>query len=173
NLNGSALHWIVRSTEISSRTKIFIRRCRPRQKVVKVFAKCSVTCGNGRAAPTLLIPVIAQRRERSVNTMGNSCAINTCCVVAPALHHEAISAAPIAISFNPKNAGSLQESDSHAIHNELVGRDRRARRSASNLAMSGDCLTAPQISAPESSDFLADVVAGLSSSPRTLPYKYF
>jgi dimethylhistidine N-methyltransferase len=56
----------------------------------------------------------------------------------------------------------------------LAGRDRRARRSASNLAMSGDSLTAPpRISAPEGSDFLADVVAGLSSNPRTLPCKYF
>lgn len=30
--------------------------------------------------------------------------------------------------FQPENAGSLQASDSHAIHNDLVGRDRRARR---------------------------------------------
>src|SRR5260370_12989623 len=173
NLNGSALHWIVRSTEISSRTRIFMRGCRPLQKMIKVFAKCSVTSGNGRAAPTLLIPVIAQPRARSVNTPGNSCAINTCCAVAPAPHQGAISAAAIAISFNRKNAGSLQASDSHAIQNELVGRDRRARRSASNLAMSGDSLSAPQqISTPESSDFLSDVIVGLSSNPRTLPCKY-
>src|SRR5437660_3224094 len=106
--------------------------------------------------------------------MGNSCAINTCCVVAPAPHHGAISAAPIAISFNRKNAGSLQASDSHATRNESVARDRRARRSASNLTMAGDSLTAPQqISTLESSDFLADVVAGLSNNPRTLPCKYF
>src|SRR5438874_8960968 len=40
--------------------------------------------------------------------------------------------------------------------------------------MTGDSLTAPQpVSAPESSDFLADVIAGLSSKPRTLPCKYF
>jgi dimethylhistidine N-methyltransferase len=40
--------------------------------------------------------------------------------------------------------------------------------------MAGDSLTAPQqISTLESSDFLADVIAGFSSSPRTLPYKYF
>src|ERR1044071_8893130 len=40
--------------------------------------------------------------------------------------------------------------------------------------MSGHSLTAPeQISAPESADFLADVTAGLSSEPRTLPCKYF
>ena len=38
-----------------------------------------------------------------------------------------ISAPPIAISFNRKNAGSLQGSDSHAIHNESVKRDRQAR----------------------------------------------
>ena len=29
--------------------------------------------------------------------------------------------------FQPENAGSLQGSDSHAIHNESVRRDRRAR----------------------------------------------
>ena len=40
--------------------------------------------------------------------------------------------------------------------------------------MTGDSLTAPpRISTPESSDFLADVAAGLSSNPRTLPCKYF
>jgi dimethylhistidine N-methyltransferase len=40
--------------------------------------------------------------------------------------------------------------------------------------MTGDSLTAPQqISTSESSDFAADVVAGLSSNPRTLPCKYF
>src|ERR671936_2181782 len=40
--------------------------------------------------------------------------------------------------------------------------------------MTGDSITAPpQVSAPESSDFLADVIAGLSSNRRTLPCKYF
>jgi dimethylhistidine N-methyltransferase len=40
--------------------------------------------------------------------------------------------------------------------------------------MAGDSLTAPErISTVESSDFLADVIAGLSSNPRTLPCKYF
>jgi uncharacterized SAM-dependent methyltransferase len=40
--------------------------------------------------------------------------------------------------------------------------------------MAGDSLTAPrQISTLETSDFLADVIAGFSSSPRTLPCKYF
>ena len=40
--------------------------------------------------------------------------------------------------------------------------------------MTGDSLTAPQqISTAESSDFVADVVAGLSSNPRALPCKYF
>src|SRR5437868_848407 len=40
--------------------------------------------------------------------------------------------------------------------------------------MTGDSITAPpQVSAPESADFLADVIAGLSSNPRTIPCKYF
>src|SRR5438046_4184349 len=40
--------------------------------------------------------------------------------------------------------------------------------------MTGDSLTlSQQISAPESSDFLGDVIAGLSSNPRALPCKYF
>lgn len=40
--------------------------------------------------------------------------------------------------------------------------------------MAGDSLTTSQrISTAESSDFLADVIAGLSSNPRTLPCKYF
>src|SRR6266540_3204726 len=40
--------------------------------------------------------------------------------------------------------------------------------------MTGDSLAIPQrISPPEAADFLADVIAGLSASPRTLPCKYF
>src|SRR5678815_4449159 len=40
--------------------------------------------------------------------------------------------------------------------------------------MTGDSITAPpQVSAPESANFLADVIAGLSSNPRTIPSKYF
>src|SRR5437762_13819146 len=40
--------------------------------------------------------------------------------------------------------------------------------------MSGDSTTVrEQVSPPESSDFISDVIAGLSSNPRTLPYKYF
>src|SRR5262245_54000058 len=40
--------------------------------------------------------------------------------------------------------------------------------------MTGDSITAlPQVSTPESAEFLADVIAGLSSDPRTIPCKYF
>src|SRR5437764_6803892 len=40
--------------------------------------------------------------------------------------------------------------------------------------MTGDSITAPpQVSAPESVEFLADVIAGLLSNPRTIPCKYF
>jgi L-histidine Nalpha-methyltransferase len=40
--------------------------------------------------------------------------------------------------------------------------------------MTADSITAPpQLSAAESVDFLADVIAGLSSNPRTIPCKYF
>jgi dimethylhistidine N-methyltransferase len=42
------------------------------------------------------------------------------------------------------------------------------------MTMAGDPVIAPHsVSTPESSDFLADVLAGLSSNPRTLPCKYF
>src|SRR5215467_2751403 len=40
--------------------------------------------------------------------------------------------------------------------------------------MIGDSITAPpQVSAPESAEFLTDVIAGLSLEPRTIPSKYF
>src|SRR5436305_4427765 len=40
--------------------------------------------------------------------------------------------------------------------------------------MSGDSTTVrEQVSPPEASNFISDVIAGLSSNPRTLPYKYF
>src|SRR4029077_6336672 len=43
-----------------------------------------------------------------------------------------------------------------------------------NPTMTGNSITAPpQSSAAESVDFLADVIAGLSSNPRTIPSKYF
>jgi L-histidine Nalpha-methyltransferase len=42
------------------------------------------------------------------------------------------------------------------------------------MTMAGDPLIASHsVSTPESADFLADVLAGLSSSPHTLPCKYF
>src|ERR1051325_3696084 len=40
--------------------------------------------------------------------------------------------------------------------------------------MTADSTTAPpQVSSPEQAEFLADVIAGLSSAPRTIPSKYF
>src|SRR5262249_17216815 len=40
--------------------------------------------------------------------------------------------------------------------------------------MTGNSITAPpQVAAPELAEFLADVIAGLSSNPRTIPCKYF
>src|SRR5437667_6974498 len=141
---------------------------------MKIFTRCSGTSGNGRAARTHRILVTARRQARLANTTESSCVTSTFCGAVPARRRAVTFAAPIAISFSRKNAGSLQESDSRAIQHELVGRDRRARRFFSNLTMAGDSLTAPQqISTLESSDFLADVIAGLSSSPRTLPCKYF
>src|SRR5437016_18477 len=141
---------------------------------MKIFTRCSGTSGNGRAAPTHRILVTARRQARSANTTESSCVTSTFCGAVPARRRAVTFAAPIAISFSRKNAGSLRESDSHAIQNESVGRDRRARRPASNLTMAGDSLTAPQqISTLESSDFLADVIAGFSNGSRTLPCKYF
>ena len=40
--------------------------------------------------------------------------------------------------------------------------------------MTGNSIPAPpQVAAPESAEFLVDVIAGLSSNPRTIPCKYF
>src|SRR5262249_912856 len=151
-----------------SKTKFFMRvRC-SLLNTINVFTGCLATCGNGRAAPTRLTLVIALCPVRSVNTTANSCATNTFCAAVPAPRRAAISAPPIAISFSQKNAGSLQESGSHAIHNESVGRNPPG--ADLNAKMTGDSLTlSQQISAPESSDFLADLIAGLSGIPRMLP----
>ncbi len=89
-------------------------RCLSGQTGKKVFTKCSATFGNGRAAPTRPIPATALLPARLASTTANSCATNTSCAVVPARHPALISAAPIAISFNRKNAGSSPESDSHA-----------------------------------------------------------
>ena len=128
-------------------------RCLSGQTGTRLFTKCSATFGNGRAAPTRPTPAIALRPARLANTTANSCATNTSCAAVPARHRALISAAPIAISFNRKNAGSSPGSDSHAIQHESVGRDRWARRSF-NPTMTGDSITAPpQVSAPESRIF--------------------
>ncbi|PYK08313.1 MAG: hypothetical protein DME61_10325 [Verrucomicrobia bacterium] len=118
--NGIALHWIVRWKEISSKAKLFIRGRCPLQDTICVFIKCLATSGNGRAAPTRLIPVIARRRALSANTTASSCATNTFCVAVPAPRRAATFATRIAISSNQRNAGSLRGSDSHAIHNESL-----------------------------------------------------
>ena len=89
-----------------------------------VFAKCLATFGNGRAARTHLIQVIGRRRAHSVNTTASSCATSTFYAAVPARLRAAIFVEPIAISSNRRNAGSLQGSGSHAIHNESVRRDR-------------------------------------------------
>ncbi len=109
------------------RTKVFIHRHRPPRETVNVCTKCLAMFGNGPAVPTRPTLVIARRRARSANTTANSCATNTFCVAVPAPPRAAIFAELIAISSSRKNAGSLQASDSHAIHSELVGRDRRTR----------------------------------------------
>src|SRR5262249_6413293 len=102
------------------------------------------------------------------------CATNTFCAAVPAPLRALTSAPLTAISSNRKNAGRSRESDSHAIHSESVVRNCRSDRAALGITMAGDPLTAPQpVAPPESPDFLADVIAGLSSNPRTLPCKYF
>src|SRR2546423_7205942 len=126
SLNGSALLWIARLKEILSRTKIFIRKNCPPQETMDACTECLAMFGNGRAAPTRLTPAIAPRRAHLANTMASSCAINTFYVAVPVRRHALIFAALIAISSSRKNAGSLQGSDSHAIHNESGGRDRQA-----------------------------------------------
>ncbi len=95
--------------------------------VANLFTKCLAMFGNGRAAPTLPTPVIARRPAHLGNTTASSCATNTFYGAVPAPRHAVTFAAPIAISFNRKNAGSLQGSDSHAIHAESVRCDRRVR----------------------------------------------
>src|SRR4030095_585224 len=98
------------------------------QSNIDNWFKCSATFGNGRAAPTHPTPATALVPARLASTTANSCATNTSCAAVPAQLLALISAALIAISFNRKNAGSSPESDPHATHTELVGRDRRARR---------------------------------------------
>src|SRR5206468_10667151 len=111
-------------------------RCR-----IRTFTKSLAMSGNGRALPTRRIQVIAWRRGRSASTTASSCAISTSCAEVPVLQHVATFGAPIAIFSNPKIAGSLQASDSHAIHNDLVG--ATAGRAAFNAKMTGDSLAAP------------------------------
>src|ERR671931_58675 len=127
SLNGSGLCWIAQSKEISWRTKIFTQAHCPPQETMGVFTKCLATFGNGPAALTRPTPAIALHRAHSANTTASSCATSTFCGAVPEPPRALIFAALIVISSNQKNAGSSQGSDSHAIHNELVRRDRRAR----------------------------------------------
>src|SRR4029077_9931502 len=120
--SGSVLRWTAQSKEILSKTRIFTHaHCPPLEKI-DIFARCLATFGNGRAAPTRLTQATAQRPARSASTTANLCAINTSYAVVPAPPPARTSAAPIAISFNRKNAGSSPESDSHATHSKSLGR---------------------------------------------------
>src|SRR5437899_11326666 len=172
NSNGNALRWIAQSKEILSRMKIFIHALYSLPNTIDIFTKCLATSGNGRAAPILHIPAIAQPQARWANTTASSCAINTFCAAVPAPPRAVTSGRPTAISFNRKNAGSLPGSDSRAIRSEIARRRRRAPLPC--VTMTEDSLIASQrTSAPESAVFLADVIGGLSSNPRMLPCKYF
>src|SRR6266850_4345700 len=127
SLNGNAQRRIVRSKEILSRTKRFIRNQLRLPCKLEIFIKCLATFGNGRAAPIHLIPLIAPLPAHSANTTESSCATSTSCEVAPALGRALIFAAPIVTFSNLRNAGNSPESGWRAIHNNSVGRDRRAR----------------------------------------------
>src|SRR6266487_3184011 len=125
--NGNTLPRITRSKEILSRTRIFIHARYPGQETIGVFTKCLAMFGSGRAAPTRLIQAIGRRQAHSANTTASSCATSTFCVAVRVQPHAVTFAALIAISSNQKSAGSLLGSDSHAIHNKPVSRDRQAR----------------------------------------------
>src|ERR1043166_237116 len=170
--SGSMQHRIARSKEILSKTRIFTPEHCPLLETIDIFARCLATFGNGRGAPTRLTPAIAQHPARSVNTTANSCATNTFCVAVPAPPPAHTSAAPIAISFNRKTLAIPRNPTRARRTVNRYGASHRARQF--NLTMTGDSVTAPpQVSAPESADFLADVIAGLLSNPRTIPCKYF
>src|SRR5262249_40991956 len=126
SLNGSTLHWTGRSKEILSRAKDFTQAHCQLPGTTDVFTNCLAMFGNGLAVPPRPTPAIGRRRARSANTTANSCAISTFCEAVPAPRRAPIFAALIVISSNQKNAGSLPGSDSHAIHNESVRRDRQA-----------------------------------------------
>src|SRR6476620_5833268 len=109
--------------------------------------------GNGHVALTRPIRATAPRPVRSVNTTANSCATNTSCAGALARLRNHISAPPIGIFSNPKNAGNSPACVSPATSNEpsrqwrggarpRAGRVRFSRRSyrepfqlADNLAL--------------------------------------
>ena len=104
----------------------------------------------------LPLPRLSRRRPaRSANTTANSCATNTFCAAVPAPLRARTFARPIAISFNRKNAGNSRASGWHTIREPCL-----RRNSVLDLE-------------PASADFLAEVIAGLSASPRTLPCKFF
>ena len=62
--------------------------------------------GNGRAAPTRLIPVIGPRPVRSANTTASSWSTRWCCAARRWRRRPAIRGRPIAISFIRRRAGS-------------------------------------------------------------------
>ncbi len=133
--NGSAPRRDVRSKEILSKTNYSIQQLyrplsqRTQRRAICAFTECSATFGNGRAALILPTPAIAPRQEHSANTTASSCVTNMSCAAVLAPRRALTFAEPTAISFNRKSAGSSPESDSHATHNDLIGRDCQARRS--------------------------------------------
>src|SRR6267378_5961496 len=84
-------------------------------------------------------------------------------------------------SYPPHLSQFLSTGKTLAVHWNQTRTRRTVNRLGASLCvrqfnntMTGDPITAPpQVSGPESADFLADVIAGLSSNPRTIPSKYF
>src|SRR5689334_12565722 len=140
--------------------KDFIRDLCPIQETIDICTSCLATFGNGPAARIRLIRGIAPRPVPSANTMENSCVTSTFCVEVPALRRALISAALIEIFFNPKNAGNLQGSDSHAIHTKPIGAAASYPPNDNAIMNARTVAARPSSALPvETSDLLSDVIA--------------
>src|SRR5262245_45937128 len=86
----------------------------------------------------------------------------------------------LAHAHSPNLSQFLSTGKTLAVHRNQTRTRRTVNRQGASLFarrlpnMIGDSITAPpEVSTPELADFLADVIAGLSTNPRTIPCKYF
>src|SRR5580698_11313322 len=134
----------------------------------------SGSCGNGPAAPTRPIPVIAPSKARSANTTASSWSTSWCCAVRRLQLQGVIAASPIAISFIRTTVGNSQDCASPTTPADIsnaIAPEKRVQETVMNVHAAALAKT-HRFDEPTTA-FASDVIDDLSQHPKRLSPKYF